>query len=72
MMMRYLMIDDPHIFRDNRVQVQLMFVFLLIADSGERIGAIVSLISYPGDEVVLCYKVCERCCYSKSLVNLYL
>lgn len=54
---RYSILDDPHCYHDNRLQVQLILIFLLVAEDGGRLGAIVRSSSYRESEVALRYKV---------------
>ena len=55
--LRYIIVEDPHINKNNRFRAQLVVIHLLIADNGERPGAIVRSESYREEEVALCYWV---------------
>ncbi|CZR55696.1 uncharacterized protein PAC_05584 [Phialocephala subalpina] len=54
--LRYIVAEDSHIYKDPRTRAQLGCVTLLIAENGERLGAIVRSESYREDEAALCYK----------------
>ncbi|KAE8441678.1 hypothetical protein EG329_004550 [Mollisiaceae sp. DMI_Dod_QoI] len=53
---RYIIAEDAHVYNDSRFRVQIVCVFLLIAENGERIGAIARSESYREMEAALCYK----------------
>ncbi|KAJ8067038.1 hypothetical protein OCU04_004418 [Sclerotinia nivalis] len=55
-MILYLTLQDEHEYRCNCYRIQLGCIFILIADDGKRIGAIIRSDSYCEDNVVLCYK----------------
>ncbi|KAJ8067012.1 hypothetical protein OCU04_004392 [Sclerotinia nivalis] len=55
-MILYLTVQDEHEYRCNRYRIQLGCIFMLIADDGERIGAITRSDSYREGNVALCYK----------------
>jgi hypothetical protein len=54
---RYLIEEDPHKYRDNRYRAQMLWLFLIISDDGERIGAITRSDCYRDEEIALCYQV---------------
>ncbi|APA09337.1 hypothetical protein sscle_05g041070 [Sclerotinia sclerotiorum 1980 UF-70] len=54
-MILYLTVQDEHEYRCNRYRMQLGCIFMLIADDGERIGAITRSDSYREGNIALCY-----------------
>jgi len=56
-LIRHLLLYDEHRYLNNRLRAQLICVTLLVADDGERIGAIVRSERYRKAEVALCYSV---------------
>jgi hypothetical protein len=52
-----MIVEDPHAYNDNRYRAQLVLIYLLVAETGERLGAIVRSESYRKEEVALCYRV---------------
>lgn len=60
--MEYLILRDNHNYYNNRYRIQLGCIFLLIADAGERIGAIVRSTSYSAKNsgMALLYRVYRK------------
>lgn len=56
-MVRYMIAEDPHAYNNNRFRAQLVLIYLLVSESGERPGAIVRSESYRKEEVAICYGV---------------
>ncbi|KIN07402.1 hypothetical protein OIDMADRAFT_185985 [Oidiodendron maius Zn] len=54
-MVRYMIAEDPHAYNNNRFRAQLVLIYLLVSESGERPGAIVRSESYRKEEVAICY-----------------
>ena len=54
---RYLLAEDTHRYHNSRYRAQILWIFLIIADDGERIGAITRSESYRHEETALCYQV---------------
>jgi hypothetical protein len=52
-----MIVEDPHAYNDNRFRAQLVLIYLLVSETGERPGAIVRSESYRKEEVALCYGV---------------
>jgi hypothetical protein len=57
MALRYIITKDEHRYKHERFCGQIALLFLLIADDGERLGAIASSLSYRGKNIGLCYEV---------------
>jgi hypothetical protein len=53
----YLLVEDTHQYHENRFRAQILWIFLIIADDGERIGAITRSESYRHEEIALRYEV---------------
>jgi hypothetical protein len=56
-MIEFIIVDDLHCYHDRRFVAQIIFIFLLVADNGERIGAFTRSEAHRGTNVALCYKV---------------
>lgn len=52
-----MVVEDPHAYNNNRFRAQLALIYLLVAENGERPGAIVRSERYRKEEVALCYGV---------------
>lgn len=52
-----LILHDKHRYCDNRLRAQLILLMLIVADDGERLGAIVRSDCYRSEEKALCYQV---------------
>lgn len=57
MVVRYLIAEDEHRYNQERFRLQVNLLFLIIADDGERLGAIVRSESYRETNIALCYGV---------------
>ena len=55
--LHHIIVEDPHIYHHPRFRAQLVCIFLLIADDGERLGAVARSESYRKSEEALCYEV---------------
>ena len=54
---RFILAHDKHCYYDERLLVQTIWLFLLIADGGERSGAITQSESYRHGRTMLRYRV---------------
>jgi hypothetical protein len=57
MIIRFCLLNDTYCFPNSRIRAQLICIFLLISDGGERLGAIVESNSYRNTNASLEYKV---------------
>jgi hypothetical protein len=54
---RHVLLYDDHRYRNNRLRAQIICILLLVADDGERIGAIARSEQYRAAETALRYSV---------------
>jgi hypothetical protein len=66
---RYLLLHDGHRYRNNRLRAQAIFILLLVADNGERIGAIARSEKYRAVERALLYSVRARAVGGVGLID---
>ncbi|KAH8685860.1 hypothetical protein BGZ60DRAFT_523134 [Tricladium varicosporioides] len=69
LVIRYIIECDKHRWSFERQRLQLVWLFLLVADNGERLGAIISSGSYRKEEVALFYKDVQLILMSSSSVT---
>ncbi|KUJ13178.1 uncharacterized protein LY89DRAFT_737161 [Mollisia scopiformis] len=56
---RYIIAEDAHVYIDKRFRAQIVCIILLVAENGERLGAIARSESYRQEDIALCYKDVE-------------
>ena len=66
---RSLLLHDGHRYRNNRLRAQIICILLLVADDGERIGAIARSEQYRAAERALLYSVRARVVVRGGLIN---
>jgi len=57
MIIRFTLLNDTYCFPNSRIRAQLVCIFLIVSDGGERLGAIVESNSYRNTNAALEYKV---------------
>ncbi len=66
---RSLLLHDGHCYRNNRLRAQIICILLLVADDGERIGAIARSEQYRAVERALLYSVRARVVVRGGLID---